>query len=100
MRATAFHQIGGYRTGLNVSEDFDLYTRLSERCELGNLDEVLIAYRIHSVARGRARREAEMAPQHPPEGYDFGDPASPTEITAALAFEASIKACVEEVWLP
>jgi glycosyltransferase involved in cell wall biosynthesis len=47
MRAQAFHQVGGYRTGLNVSEDFDLYTRMSEHCELANLDEILIAYRIH-----------------------------------------------------
>jgi glycosyltransferase involved in cell wall biosynthesis len=47
MRAHAFRQVGGYRTGLNVSEDFDLYTRMAEHCEVANLDEILIAYRIH-----------------------------------------------------
>jgi glycosyltransferase involved in cell wall biosynthesis len=47
MRASVFHLVGGYRTGLNVSEDFDLYSRMSEHCELANLDEILIAYRIH-----------------------------------------------------
>jgi glycosyltransferase involved in cell wall biosynthesis len=47
MRANSFRQVGGYRTGLNVSEDFDLYSRMSEHCELANLDEILIGYRIH-----------------------------------------------------
>ena len=60
MRASAFHQIGGYRTGLNMSEDFDLYTRMSEHCELANLDEILIAYRIHGDSI-TARQPARMA---------------------------------------
>ncbi|MDB5691066.1 MAG: glycosyl transferase, family 2 [Alphaproteobacteria bacterium] len=60
MRANVFHRIGGYRTGLNVSEDFDLYTRMSEHCELANLDEILIGYRIHGESIS-ARQPVRMA---------------------------------------
>ena len=34
MRADLFHRAGGYRQGLNISEDYDLFTRMSELSEM------------------------------------------------------------------
>ncbi|AOX20040.1 glycosyltransferase family 2 protein [Kozakia baliensis] len=47
VRASAFHQTGGYRPMLG-SEDSDLYWRLSEIGRLYNMPETLGSYRIHS----------------------------------------------------
>lgn len=60
VRAEAFHRAGGYRKGLNLSEDFDLSNRLSELGEVANLTETLIAYRIHSGSI-TARQPVRMA---------------------------------------
>lgn len=46
IRAEALRAIGGYREGLNLSEDFDLWLRLSEQYTLANLPNVLVGYRI------------------------------------------------------
>lgn len=58
MRADLFRRAGGYRKGLNVSEDFDLWSRVSEHCEVANLAEAHIGYRVHSgsvTGRGQVR---------------------------------------------
>lgn len=58
LRAAVFHRVGGYRVGLNVSEDFDLWSRVSELVRTANLPEAHIAYRVHPgsvTARGQAR---------------------------------------------
>ena len=48
VRAELFHQAGGYRDGLNISEDYDLYCRMIEHGRGANSDAVLVDYRIHS----------------------------------------------------
>jgi hypothetical protein len=48
IRADVFRRAGGYRKGLNVSEDFDLWTRVSELCKIENLPDAHIGYRVHS----------------------------------------------------
>ncbi len=45
-RETVLH-VGGYREGLKLAEDFDLYLRLAEVGKLANLPEVLVEYRHH-----------------------------------------------------
>lgn len=58
MRAEVFRAAGGYRRGLNVSEDFDLWTRVSEISEVANLPGAHIGYRVHSdsvTGRGHLR---------------------------------------------
>lgn len=60
VRAEAFRQAGGYRKGLNLSEDFDLSNRVSELGEVANLAEAFIAYRIHPGSI-TARQPARMA---------------------------------------
>jgi glycosyltransferase involved in cell wall biosynthesis len=60
MRAEVFWAAGGYREGLNISEDFDLWLRMGERCSFANLPEPLISYRIHT-ASVTARQPVRMA---------------------------------------
>lgn len=47
VRAEPFWRAGGYRDGLNISEDYDLYTRLAEVARGANSAETLVAYRVH-----------------------------------------------------
>jgi glycosyltransferase involved in cell wall biosynthesis len=48
MRREAVHSIGGYRPGMCLGEDLDLWLRLGEHGRLANLEEYLLLYRIHS----------------------------------------------------
>ena len=41
--------VGGYDSGLETSEDFDLWWRLSSRGRLANLPDVLLKYRWHGA---------------------------------------------------
>lgn len=60
MRADIFWRAGGYREGLNVSEDFDLWLRMGDLCAFANLQEPLISYRIHTGSI-TARQPVRMA---------------------------------------
>ena len=60
VRADAFWRAGGYREGLNLSEDYDLYSRLLESSLASNLVEPLVQYRVHpaSLTSSKAKRMA------------------------------------------
>lgn len=60
MRADLFRSAGGYREGLGVAEDYDLWTRLAETGELAAMPEILCSYRIHGDSL-TSRRPARMA---------------------------------------
>jgi hypothetical protein len=60
LRTEAFRRAGGYRAGLNVSEDFDLWLRMSEIGEVANLPDTLIGYRVHPGSI-TARQPVRMA---------------------------------------
>ena len=47
MRRDAYERAGGYRDGLRVCEDFDLWCRMAEVSEIANLDIPLVRYRLH-----------------------------------------------------
>ena len=53
------HDAGGYRPELPVTEDYDLWLRLAERCEMANLPEVLYAYRSHKLAVSKLRGDRQ-----------------------------------------
>lgn len=38
---------GGYRKALLDADDYDLWLRIAERCQLANLNQVVLRYRIH-----------------------------------------------------
>ena len=48
MRRTAYLKAGGYRPGLNQSEDYDLWLRLATVSEMANLPEFLVQYRVRN----------------------------------------------------
>jgi glycosyltransferase involved in cell wall biosynthesis len=60
MRAEVFKRAGGYRDGLNISEDFCLWSRMTEHCTVANLAAPLIAYRVHDSSI-TARQPVRMA---------------------------------------
>lgn len=60
MRREAFLAAGGYRKGLNVAEDYDLWLRMAERGEIANLSERLVRYRIHNQS-ATARKPVRQA---------------------------------------
>jgi hypothetical protein len=86
MRRDAYERAGGYRQGLRLSEDFDLWCRMAEVTEVGNVEVPLVQYRLHNgclsfrqttrmaltdtciVAAQHARRRGE------PEPFDRGMP--------------------------
>lgn len=62
-RRRPVEEIGGYSASATLSQDYELWLRMSERHPLANLPEYLLQYRIHrgqvSVRRiGRQRRAA------------------------------------------
>jgi hypothetical protein len=64
MRREMFVAAGGYRKGLNVAEDYDLWLRMAEVTEIANLPERLVRYRLHtdsSTARKPVRQAVAIA---------------------------------------
>jgi len=48
MRRSIFAAVGGYRPPFAPAEDYDLWVRISEHCDVANLAAVVSKYRIHS----------------------------------------------------
>lgn len=48
MRKDVFVACGGYRRSFEPAEDYDLWLRIGKKARLGNLDAVVLQYRIHS----------------------------------------------------
>lgn len=47
IRRELFERLGGFFTGLNGTEDWDLWIRVAERQQIGFIDEPLVKYRFH-----------------------------------------------------
>ena len=47
IRKEVFVSVGGYRSAFVHAEDYDLWLRMAERCELANLEAVVLKHRIH-----------------------------------------------------
>lgn len=47
MKRTDFEDVGGYRSCLRRGSDYDLWLRLSERCQVDNIPDILIKKRFH-----------------------------------------------------
>jgi hypothetical protein len=60
IRKEVFVQTGGYRAAFVDAEDYDLWLRIAEHCQLANLDEILLKYRVHpaQVTRTKLRQQA------------------------------------------
>lgn len=47
MRRDVFFAVGQYRKVVVDAEDYDLFLRIAEHCQLANLDRVVLRYRLH-----------------------------------------------------
>lgn len=47
LRKEILVSVGGYRSAVVAAEDYDLWLRMAERCELANLEAVVLKYRVH-----------------------------------------------------
>jgi hypothetical protein len=53
LRRQLFEQMGGFYTGLNGTEDWDLWLRIAERHPIGFVNEPLVRYRMHAAGISR-----------------------------------------------
>jgi glycosyltransferase involved in cell wall biosynthesis len=53
LRRALFETMGGFYTGLNGTEDWDLWIRVAERHEIGFVDAPLVRYRFHAGGLSR-----------------------------------------------
>jgi len=60
MRRDAYLASGGYRQGLNLAEDYDLWLRMAAVTGMANISDRLVQYRLHS-GNVSARRAARLA---------------------------------------
>jgi len=60
MRKTMVDRVGGYREGFVLTQDFDLWLRLSERHPLDNLTEPLYHWRMHAGGVYASRRARQL----------------------------------------
>ena len=56
MRSALVRRIGGYRAAFKAAEDYDLWLRMAETCDIANLPEYLAQYRHHDA--NLSRRDA------------------------------------------
>lgn len=61
MRRKALESVGYYRDYFRVSQDYDLFLRLSEKGEIANLPEILYQYRFHGESLSRNKRDLQLA---------------------------------------
>lgn len=55
MRRDVFESVGGYRDGLSICEDYELWTRMAEVTRMRNLPQALTSYRLHDASMTFAR---------------------------------------------
>ena len=61
IRASAIRQVSAYREKFTVTQDKDLWLRLSEIGRITNLPEVLVQYRTHELATGSTKAAGQRA---------------------------------------
>ena len=59
IRKNALEKIGGYRQTMKNAEDLDLFLRLAEIGQIGNLPEILFKWRMHFHSVGHTYRESQ-----------------------------------------
>jgi hypothetical protein len=111
MRKDAFVRAGGYRKLITFAEDHDLFLRIADRCQLANLEAVLMKYRLHpgqmtvlerkkaalnilaALASAAARRNGK------PDPLDSIGEITPTALVGLGVSEATQNAALAERYL-
>jgi glycosyltransferase involved in cell wall biosynthesis len=63
IRRTVLDKVGGYREQFPVTQDYDLWLRLAEHCELANLPEILYSLRFEPASVTQQKRNIQLAYQ-------------------------------------
>lgn len=61
IRKDVLLSVGGYRREFQYAEDFDLFLRLAEKGQIGNIPEVLIEYRQHLESVGYSKSQLQLS---------------------------------------
>jgi glycosyltransferase involved in cell wall biosynthesis len=82
IRTSALSAVGGYREEYEWVEDHDLWLRLAQRGRLGNLNELVLCYRLHagSVCWQRSAVQRERMTRLLSEAYGLRGLSPPQEI--------------------
>lgn len=82
IRASALSAVGGYREEYEWVEDHDLWLRLAQRGRLGNLNDLVLCYRLHagSICWQRAALQRERMTRLLREAYAHRGLTPPPEI--------------------
>lgn len=111
MRTDTFVAAGGYRRAFVDAEDHDLWLRLAERCQLANLERVVLKYRLHphqvTVRRFRqlalsalaAQAAATFRRQGKPDPLDAAVEITPAVLTGVGVSQAAQEAAVARRYL-
>ena len=60
MLREAFVRVGGYRVAFSVSQDYELWLRISEHYKCANLRQILVNYRIHPYQVSVRQRKKQI----------------------------------------
>ena len=60
-RCAVLQRLGGYRPQYNLVEDFDLFFRLLDQGELGNVPEILLDYRQHRASTNAKKHHVQRS---------------------------------------
>jgi glycosyltransferase involved in cell wall biosynthesis len=91
IRRDTFIATGGYRSSFLDAEEYDLWLRIAERSQLANLEQVVLAYRIHphQISQCKIKQQAlsALAARAAAASRKNGNPdpfTSPAQITPDL----------------
>ncbi len=61
MRKNCLEKVGGYNEAFRVSQDYDLWLRMSEHCQLANLSDLLYKFRFTKGSITAENRDLQLA---------------------------------------
>ena len=90
MRRDILEKVGGYNEYFQVTQDYDLWLRISEQSEIANMDEVLYQLRFDAASMTRKNRGLQLSyrrlARHLAEQRSSGQPEGPKPENLSEAF--------------
>jgi len=59
-KKSAVEQIGGYNENFKYTQDYELYSRLSKKYKISNLNQILIKHRTHSQSISQSKKTQQI----------------------------------------
>lgn len=103
MRKDVLIAVGGYRKVFVAAEDYDLWLRVANHCQMANLDAVVLKYRLHSnqstIRKFRQTALSTLAAQVAAASRRNGNPDpfdSVTQVSSATLLELGVSVAAQE----